>query len=463
MQPNTSTLKLSKDPVRTRADVTLIYTRLGQPVLIACDFQDKSTKILGYQNLQFIDTQTREYQDVLLRSNIGVLMGPNSNDLVTLDCDCDFAVREIPKSMPWLKDTLATRGNPNRITYWFILQGDYPKCHLQDTIKPLEWRGGRCQTIFEGIHPDEKKPYEIVQDFGPKIIEYVDIVLPDEYKGLKLRMDRALDRPEPASEDCLHLVEETVSTKVSQEVPKGYIEYREEQGAGSSSKYSMYPILREAEVPTTPEDAMKFLDKVMPQNGNNMGGRTFALYKTLLGMVKVGEKGTRNETLVWFAQVAATAMCPQLAYIFMAFWYCYTKSRGNWRETFPSHMKKFRSALETILGEYPDTTNMSPRFTTKEREIYNELDSEKKREAFRIIRNFAVQMPDSTGTFPLSVHELGIRIMMPKRQAHALLRELQTLRVIDIDTKGTQHQAGVGRGKATIWRYLLNEPEQMAA
>lgn len=391
-------------------------------------------------------------------------MGPNSNDLVTLDCDCDFAVREIPKSMPWLKDTLATRGNPNRITYWFILQGDYPKCHLQDKTHPLEWRGGKVQTIFEGIHPTEEKPYEIVQDFRPKIIEYGEIVLPDEYRDLKLRMDRALDRPEPASEDCLHLVEETVSPKKSPEVHRGYIENKEELGeAQGSSKYSMYLSLKEAEVPTIPEDAIKFLEKVMPQNGNNIGGRTFKLYKTLLGMVKAGEKGTRNDTLTWFAQVAATAMCPQLAYTFMALWYCYTKPRGNWRETFPSHMKKFRSAMETILSEYPDTTNMRPRFTTKEREIYNELDSEKKREAFRIIRNFAIQMPDSTGTFPLSVHELSIRIMMPKRQAHALLKEFQLLEVTQEETKGTQHQAGVGRGKATIWRYLLNEPEQMAA
>jgi hypothetical protein len=160
---NLSVVKTGPESLRTLSELTSIYQRLGQAVLIPISVGQKGPRIKGWQKIEFMDTQAKEYQDLLLYSNIGVLLGSPSRDLVVLDCDSEEAVQEVQKRFPFLADTFATRGRPERISYWMQMVGPYPEIHKE--VKDLEWRGGNGhQCVVDGIHPDTGKRYSIAQD-----------------------------------------------------------------------------------------------------------------------------------------------------------------------------------------------------------------------------------------------------------------------------------------------------------
>src|SRR5260221_379185 len=84
----------------------------------------------GWNGFSFEHTQSEHYQEMLLESweaaNLGVLLGPRSGRLFTININDEEAVEELVRDIPWLKDT--TRSWAQRgCQFWLILeQGDYP-------------------------------------------------------------------------------------------------------------------------------------------------------------------------------------------------------------------------------------------------------------------------------------------------------------------------------------------------
>src|SRR5260221_5019762 len=117
----------------------------------------------GWNGFSLEHTQSEHYQEMLLESweaaKLGVLLGPRSGRLFTININDEEAVEELVRDIPWLKDT--TRSWAQRgCQFWLILeQGDYPTV---DVI-PLK-RNGRVvgelrlggdkgiQSIIRGVH-----------------------------------------------------------------------------------------------------------------------------------------------------------------------------------------------------------------------------------------------------------------------------------------------------------------------
>jgi hypothetical protein len=123
----------------------------------------------GWQNTTREETRTPGYLsrlDAALRrgGNIGVLCGPASGDLCTIDIDVNSEVERFLELNPKLNDALRTRGAKG-CQIWVICVGGadaYParwvgsKLKIPGTTKSVaEWRGGGGhQSIIWGRHPD---------------------------------------------------------------------------------------------------------------------------------------------------------------------------------------------------------------------------------------------------------------------------------------------------------------------
>lgn len=136
----------------------------------------------GWQNTTIADSQTPEYQQQLEEcisrgGNIGVLLGPASNGLISIDVDRDDLVDELITINPILAFTTRTRGRRGCNFFLRIKAGtSYPNSQavyaLRDAagIKCGEWRCGGgskgAQTVIFGVHP-EGQIYQVEVDASP--------------------------------------------------------------------------------------------------------------------------------------------------------------------------------------------------------------------------------------------------------------------------------------------------------
>src|SRR5258708_11343658 len=143
-----------------------LYELLGEVVLLPIPLGEKGPKEPGWQALTFAETQKR--RDELLnvierRGNLGVLLGPKSDRLLTLDIDRDELVDQWLARCPWLANTTRTRGKRG-CQFWFRLEPDceYPGAKavykLSEGNEAVgEVRAGGCgggQSVIFGGHPD---------------------------------------------------------------------------------------------------------------------------------------------------------------------------------------------------------------------------------------------------------------------------------------------------------------------
>ena len=123
----------------------------------------------GWQKRTFEITQRASYQRQLLAAckrggNIGVLLGPASGDLCTVDIDTDDEIETFLKLNPKLVSSLRTRG-ANGCQIWVRIVGPYPARRINSKLKVpgtdnkksvAEWRGGGGhQSVIAGKHPDD--------------------------------------------------------------------------------------------------------------------------------------------------------------------------------------------------------------------------------------------------------------------------------------------------------------------
>ena len=118
---------------------------------------------------RFEQTQESSYQKRLLEAirrggNIGVVLGPASGNLCTIDIDTDDEIEPFLALNPTLANSLRTRG-ANGCQIWVKIVGKYPARRVNSKLKipgtdnkksAAEWRGGGGpQSVIQGQHPDD--------------------------------------------------------------------------------------------------------------------------------------------------------------------------------------------------------------------------------------------------------------------------------------------------------------------
>lgn len=166
-----------------------IHKLLGNVVLLHVPFGMKGSRTDGWQNTRRSLMKDAAYRLKLLTGNIGVLLGPPSDDLCTIDLDDDVLAETFLALNPRLEGTLRTHG-ARGCNLWVRIEGDYPGTkflkHRQlrdDKGKPLkvgEWRATGAQTMIWGRHPDEVD-YTWVVEAKPIVIKFEEIIWPLEW------------------------------------------------------------------------------------------------------------------------------------------------------------------------------------------------------------------------------------------------------------------------------------------
>lgn len=166
-----------------------LYQLLGRAVLLPIPLGQKGPKLKGWQTLSFETTQALEYQQelsacVIRGGNIGVLLGPASGDLHTIDIDDDELAGMFVSDNPLLATTLRSRGRRG-CQFWLrpAPGTEFPNAKATYTLKTAEahqygeWRcggAGGAQSVIFGVHP-EGNLYEIVIDQAPLEIDWRQI------------------------------------------------------------------------------------------------------------------------------------------------------------------------------------------------------------------------------------------------------------------------------------------------
>lgn len=162
-------------------DATLIPTRPGT----------KEPFQKGYNNFGIEKMSDPEHLALLEKSNIAILTGPSSGNLISIDFDSDEAYEEFRVLNPHLCETRRTVG-ARGCNLWLRLTGSYPK-----GMKKLfgrggspvgEWRGGDCITVVDGKHP-KGMAYRIDPQFLLRVIAFEDIRWPEDWTGFPGQVD----------------------------------------------------------------------------------------------------------------------------------------------------------------------------------------------------------------------------------------------------------------------------------
>jgi hypothetical protein len=157
-----------------------LYALFGKPVLIPIPYGKKEPILADWREISFEYTQSQEYQKMLLHAaeseNVGILLGPNSERLLTANINDNHAVENLLRDFPWLADTTRSWAQLG-CQFWVKLEEgcDYPEAD----IIPLK-RNGRVigelrlggtkgkQSAIHGVDPsgvryqhNGKEPKEI--------------------------------------------------------------------------------------------------------------------------------------------------------------------------------------------------------------------------------------------------------------------------------------------------------------
>jgi len=147
-----------------RGKLAAAYARFGKAVIFLPIPGGKKEPILArWKQFSYERSQTEEHQELLLNAweqgNVGVLLGPKSGRLFTVNNNDQEAVEEALRAFPWLTDTMrswAKRG----CQFWLILEeGDYPKVDIivlkrnGKVIGELRLGGDKgAQSVIHGVH-----------------------------------------------------------------------------------------------------------------------------------------------------------------------------------------------------------------------------------------------------------------------------------------------------------------------
>ncbi len=127
-------------------------------VLVPVQCGGKNPIVEGYPHFTSEKMLDSEYLKWLERSNIGILTGQNSGNLISVDLDTDeVAERFFDLNDKLCRKTIRSKGEKG-CNYWFRIRGEYPngvKEYQDAGGNPIgELRAGRGITMIDGKHPE---------------------------------------------------------------------------------------------------------------------------------------------------------------------------------------------------------------------------------------------------------------------------------------------------------------------
>jgi hypothetical protein len=182
----------SSDPPEVRRKK--LYNLVGPAVAVPIPYGEKGPRTKGWQDVTFEQSLEPTYQEKICEcfrpkgGNLGLIVGPPSDNLVDVDIDLDECVEPFLEANPKLRMTLRRRGKRG-CGLMARIEGPYPvgrwDLRRTDGTKFGEWRaGGGHQSVIFGRHPettDDGQPidYKILVVKKPIRIKFAEINWPE--------------------------------------------------------------------------------------------------------------------------------------------------------------------------------------------------------------------------------------------------------------------------------------------
>jgi P4 family phage/plasmid primase-like protien len=147
----------------------------------------------GYPGFGIDKMSDPEHLAILEKSNIAILTGAASGNLISIDFDDDAAFKEFCDLNPKICETRRTVG-ARGCNLWFRIIGTYPdgvkKLSGSEDVTVGEWRAGSCITVVDGRHPSGID-YRLDLRFPVREVEFADITWPEGWKNVPGKADQS--------------------------------------------------------------------------------------------------------------------------------------------------------------------------------------------------------------------------------------------------------------------------------
>ena len=161
-------------------DVVAVRELLGlDALLLHCEWRTK--KPVGkWKHLTIEAMEDPRYLARLGTGNIGVVLGPKSGGLCSLDIDSNDGVKVFAQLNQDICQTLCTQGQRG-CNFWWKMEGWYPGLTVlkRNGLPWGEWRADGAQTIISGVHPSGQ-PYRFQNRLKPTTIAFGAICWPKD-------------------------------------------------------------------------------------------------------------------------------------------------------------------------------------------------------------------------------------------------------------------------------------------
>jgi hypothetical protein len=151
------------------------------PVLIPIPLGSKRPRVKRWQHLTAAAMSDPDHLRALAtHGNTGVLLGPASGHLVSIDFDDDQWVEPFLRLNPKLRESLRSK-RQRGCNVWLRLTGDYPLSQRLKTWTGAvcgEWRAAGNQTLIRGQAGGI--PYRLLQEAKPVTVAFHEIVWPED-------------------------------------------------------------------------------------------------------------------------------------------------------------------------------------------------------------------------------------------------------------------------------------------
>jgi hypothetical protein len=160
--------------------VEVLVQAMPGAILVPQIFGTKIPLLSGYMDFRAREMDDPRYLAKLNKSNIGLLCGPPSADICTVDVDTDAGLPEFLEVNPWARGAQFSHSRRGG-NFYFRPAGDYTAEVIRLLKGESPWgevRLGRCLTTISGYHPCGT-PY-VIENLGaiPEIA-LEDINLPE--------------------------------------------------------------------------------------------------------------------------------------------------------------------------------------------------------------------------------------------------------------------------------------------
>jgi hypothetical protein len=290
---------------------------IGKVVFLHIPLGTKAPNFTGWQNVTLEATLEADYQCELKAArtrggNLGVKLGPDSGRLFTLDVDSDQLQADWIKRIPWLEQTLSTKGERG-CQFWLQLEEgcDYPAQGVvilkEGVVKigELRFGGGSrgAQSVIWGVHPCGER-YRIIKAAPPLVIGLADLdelgYRPAEEPAQEQEQPRGREpEPDPSLEARIRTYLDTCEASVAGQngddmlfkvVCKLVLGW--DLSPESDAKLFTTVSLAQTNSPPLQDPLVRELEVVVLEDKKNRGGRPLRLTETrfrrMLGLIRDG-------------------------------------------------------------------------------------------------------------------------------------------------------------------------------